>query len=82
MNGEVGIKEVGEFDALRFGREPEGLPIPIERPSSSVLLDLETWLGVAVEDLLLDSAGGKLVAHLHPDVAVPFDEQNARRAHR
>ena len=61
MDGEDGIKQVSEADALGLGDEAEEGAIAVEAPGSAFLDDFEVWFGVAVEELVAQVAGGVFV---------------------
>jgi len=56
LDGEGGIEEVSEADPLRFGRQPEQVPVRLKRPGPTLGLDRELLLILPVEELLAGPA--------------------------
>ncbi len=56
VDGEHGIEQVGQADAVRLGDEAEERAVAVEAPGPARLDDLETRLVVPVEDLVRDTA--------------------------
>ena len=61
VDGQEGVEEVGELDALGFGDEPEEGAVSVEAPRAAQLDQVEAVLVVFVEQLVGDFAGRGLV---------------------
>ena len=72
VDGQHRVEEVREADALRLGDEPEQRAVAVEAPGPALLDDLEPRLVVAVEQLVGDLAGGRLVGELERLGAEPL----------
>ena len=57
VDGQHGIEQVREADAVRLGDEAEQRAVAVEAPGPALLDDLEAGLVVAVEQLVGDLAG-------------------------
>jgi hypothetical protein len=68
-----GVEQVGEADALRFGNQAEECAITVETPGSPDLHDFEPWFVVAIEELIGDFPGRRLVSQLQRLGAKPLD---------
>ena len=67
------VEQVREADAVRLGDEPEQRAVAVEAPGPALLDDLEPRLVVAVEQLVRDLAGRRLVDELEGVGAEPLD---------
>jgi len=92
VDGKDGVEEVGKADPLRFGDQTEESAVAVEAPGTALLDDLEAELVVAVEEAVVDLAGGVLVGELEGVGAEPLclddrrqrvgDQATQRRAGR
>ena len=67
------VEQMGQPDALRFGHQPEQRAVAVEAPGPALLDDLEPRLVVAVEQLVGDLAGRRLVGQLQRLGTEPLD---------
>ena len=72
VDGQQGVEEVGEADALGLGDEAEKGAVAIEAPGAGLLGDVDAGLVVAVEELVGDIAGGCFVGQLDGVFSVPL----------
>jgi hypothetical protein len=61
MNGEHGIEQICQTDALRFGNQAEECSITVEAPGTALLDNLESAFVVSIKDLVRDTAVGTAV---------------------
>ena len=64
VNRQHGVEQMGEADALRFGDQPEQRAVAVEAPRPPLVDDLQAGLVVAVQQLVGDGAGRRLVRQL------------------
>ena len=79
MDGKERVEEVGEADAVRFGDQPEGRAVAVERPWSSRGDRLEACLVVPVEQCGRHVAIGVPVGQLNDIIAVPLARGDGRK---
>ena len=72
VHGEHGVEEVRETDALRLGDQAEQGAVAVEAPGPADLDDFQVGLVVAVQKLVGDLAGGRLVGQLERFGAEPL----------
>ncbi len=77
VDGEHGVEEVREADALRLGDEAEEGAVAVEAPGAALLDEFQAGLVVAVEQLVGDLAGGGLVGEFEGLGAEPLDAKGA-----
>ena len=82
MDGQHRVEEVRQADALRLGDQPEEGAVAVEAPGPALLDDLEARLVVAVEQLVGDLAGGRLVGQLERLGAEPLHADDRDEAVR
>jgi hypothetical protein len=61
MDGEQGIEEVGEVDAMSLGHKAKEAPVAIETPRSAVHDDVKCRLVRSIEDAIPEVAGKSFV---------------------
>jgi hypothetical protein len=79
VDGQDGVEEVGEADALGFGDQAEESAVAVEAPRAALLDDLEPGLVVAVEEAVVDLACGVLVSELEGVGAKPLGLDDCRQ---
>ena len=57
MNGENGVEQMGEMNALGLGHQPEQTAVPVEAPGAPFFNYLEIDLAVPIQQLIADPAG-------------------------
>ena len=72
VHREHGVEEMGEADPLRLGDEAEQRAVSVEAPGPPDLDDLDPGLVVAVQELVGDLAGWRLVGQLERFGAEPL----------
>ena len=80
MDGEHGIEQVGEPDALGLGHESKQVPIAVEAPGAARLDHLEARLVFAKEQLSVGRAQGVLVRKFDRIGAEPLDTDDRNEA--
>jgi hypothetical protein len=76
MDSENTIEEMGQANAMRFGHEPELMPVPIETPGSPLGDDLDAWLVISIKQLVRDLATGVLIGKLESLRSEPLHIDN------
>ena len=82
VDGKQRIEEVGQPDAVGFGKQPEQRTVAIEAPGPARLGDFERRLTVAVEQFVAEPPGAVLVGDFdgnRPDPAHVADRDKAIR---
>ena len=74
------VEQVREADALGLGHEPEQRPVAVEAPRPPGGDDLHPVLGIAVEQLVGDRAGRRLVGELKRRGAEPLHADDGDQA--
>ena len=72
VDGQQGVEEMGEADALGLGNEAEEGAVAVEAPGAGLFGDADAGLVVAVEEFVGDLAGGRFVGQLDGVVPVPL----------
>ena len=67
-----GIEQMREADALRFGDQPDQRPVAVEAPRPPLVDDFQAGLVMAVQQLVGDRAGRRLVRQLQRLRAEPL----------
>ena len=80
MDRQQRVEQVREADALGFGHEPDQGAVAVEAPRPPLGDDLEPVFVVAVEQLVGDRAGRRLVRQLHCLRAEPLHADDRHRA--
>ena len=80
VDGEDGVEEVGEADALGFGDEAEEGAVGVEAPGAAFVDDFEAGFVVAVEEFAGGVAGGVFVGEFEGVGAVPLDADDGDEA--
>ena len=82
VHRENGIEEMRQADALRLGDQPEQGAVAVEAPRPAGFGDFEPLLVVAVQQLVGDLAGGRLVGQLQRLGAEPLHADHRNDAVR
>jgi len=80
MNGQEGIEEMGELDAMGFRDKSKVGSVPVKAPGSPFGGDLQGGFSVAVDQLVSQASRRVLVGDLNGDGAEPFYVQNRDEA--
>ena len=80
MDGQQGVEEMGEANALGLGDEAEEGAVAVEAPWAGLFGDADAGLVVAVEELVGDLASGCFVGQLDGVVPVPLHVDHSDEA--
>jgi len=72
VDGQQGVEEVRQGDAVGLGQEPEHGPVAVKTPRPSLDGNFERRLPVAVKQLVPQGAGRRLVGQFHGDRSDPL----------
>ena len=61
-----------QADAVCFGYKPEQIPVAIKAPGPALLNDFDAGLGIAVKELVGDTAGGVFVGQFEGFGTIPL----------
>jgi hypothetical protein len=73
MDGQDGIEEVGQVDAVRFGRQAEEVAVAGKGPGAAGGRHFQAGFVLTEEELVARPAVGALVEQFHGVAAVPAD---------
>ena len=79
VDGEVGIEQVREANAVGLGDEPQQRAVAVERPRTTGLDQLERGFLVAIDEAVGDGAGRILVGDLGGLITEPLDMNDLGR---
>ena len=79
MYGQIGVKQMGQADAVSFGSQAHLCAVCIEAPGQAVVLDLKAGLILPIEKLSSQSALVVFVCNLDYCCAVPLHRHDGNR---
>lgn len=72
VNGEIGIEEIGETNAVGFGDQPQQVTVAVERPGPALPDDFQSRFLVAINEAMTDLASGILKGDFNDLIAEPL----------